>query len=149
MTAVNRALSAVFDRHGVDPARVATGGFSDRASYALSLGLADGHLAKRLLALSPGFESVPHRKSAASFLTALMLATDPSTDAAGVVQRLKQAKDYVHHAAIPCLPARSKRALKHRRHDAGCCHLRSSVWQADQTRGASLHEGFAAHRLLT
>ena len=38
-----------------DPARVTVGGFSDGASYALSLGLANGDLFPRVLAFSPGF----------------------------------------------------------------------------------------------
>src|SRR5215213_3866240 len=36
---LNRALTAVFARYTIDPERVAIGGFSDGASYALSLGL--------------------------------------------------------------------------------------------------------------
>ncbi len=52
---LNRALEHVFARLAVDPARVAIGGFSDGASYALSLGLANGDLFPRVTAFSPGF----------------------------------------------------------------------------------------------
>jgi phospholipase/carboxylesterase len=52
---LNRALDVVFARLDVDPARLAIGGFSDGASYALSLGLANGDLFPRVLACSPGF----------------------------------------------------------------------------------------------
>ena len=52
---LNRALEFVFARLAVDPARVAIGGFSDGASYALSLGLANGDLFPRVVACSPGF----------------------------------------------------------------------------------------------
>ena len=52
---LNRALQHVFARLAVDPARVAIGGFSDGASYALSLGLANGDLFPRVVAFSPGF----------------------------------------------------------------------------------------------
>jgi len=52
---LNRALDLVFARVAVDPARIAIGGFSDGASYALSVGLANGDLFSRVLALSPGF----------------------------------------------------------------------------------------------
>jgi predicted esterase len=48
-------LRWVFARFAVDPARLALGGFSDGASYALSLGLDHGELFPRLIALSPGF----------------------------------------------------------------------------------------------
>ena len=39
----------------VDPARIGIGGFSDGASYALSLGVANGDLFTHVLAFSPGF----------------------------------------------------------------------------------------------
>jgi phospholipase/carboxylesterase len=49
------ALADVFARLAVDPARVALAGFSDGASYALSLGLSNGDLFGDLIAFSPGF----------------------------------------------------------------------------------------------
>jgi phospholipase/carboxylesterase len=52
---LNRALEHVFETVPVDPARVAIGGFSDGASYAIALGLINGDLFKRVLACSPGF----------------------------------------------------------------------------------------------
>lgn len=55
VTFLNRALDFVFARLNVDLARVAIGGFSDGASYALSLGLANGELFPRIVACSPGF----------------------------------------------------------------------------------------------
>ena len=41
--------------YAVDPGRVAVGGFSDGASYALSLGITNGDLFGHILAFSPGF----------------------------------------------------------------------------------------------
>ena len=52
---VNRVLAHVFERLAVDSTRLAIGGFSDGASYALSLGLANGDLFTRIVAFSPGF----------------------------------------------------------------------------------------------
>jgi phospholipase/carboxylesterase len=52
---LNRTLEHVFAHALIDPARIALGGFSDGASYALSLGLANGDLFPRVLACSPGF----------------------------------------------------------------------------------------------
>ena len=52
---LNRAIESVFARLAVDPGRVAIGGFSDGATYALSLGLANGDLFRRVVAFSPGF----------------------------------------------------------------------------------------------
>ncbi len=42
--------------------RVAVGGFSDGASYALSIGLANGDLFDAVLAFSPGFAAPPGRR---------------------------------------------------------------------------------------
>jgi phospholipase/carboxylesterase len=55
---IDRALAYTFDRAHVDSTRLAIGGFSDGASYALSLGLRNGDLFSHILAFSPGF-SVP------------------------------------------------------------------------------------------
>jgi phospholipase/carboxylesterase len=55
VTYLNRVLEFVFERVDVDPSRTALGGFSDGASYALSLGLANGDLFPRVVACSPGF----------------------------------------------------------------------------------------------
>lgn len=52
---LNRALERVFETVAVDPARMSIGGFSDGATYALSLGLINGDLFRRVLAFSPGF----------------------------------------------------------------------------------------------
>jgi phospholipase/carboxylesterase len=49
------ALEQVLSSCPVDPARVALEGFSDGASYALSLGVGNGDLFTHLLAFSPGF----------------------------------------------------------------------------------------------
>lgn len=52
---LNRALEFVFERLNVDATRVAIGGFSDGATYGLSVGLANGDLFPRIVANSPGF----------------------------------------------------------------------------------------------
>jgi phospholipase/carboxylesterase len=52
---IDNALSEVFRRFAIDPDRVAVGGFSDGASYALSLGVINGALFQRVVAFSPGF----------------------------------------------------------------------------------------------
>jgi phospholipase/carboxylesterase len=52
---LDRALALVFERFAVDPARMAVGGFSDGASYALSIGVGNGALFGHILAFSPGF----------------------------------------------------------------------------------------------
>ncbi|WP_198588160.1 alpha/beta hydrolase [Geodermatophilus chilensis] len=56
---LDTALAQVFARQPVT--EVAFGGFSDGASYALSLGLANGDLAEAVLAFSPGFAVPPRR----------------------------------------------------------------------------------------
>ena len=52
---LNRALARVFETVAVDPARIAVGGFSDGATYALSLGIINGDLFRRVVGFSPGF----------------------------------------------------------------------------------------------
>jgi phospholipase/carboxylesterase len=52
---LNRALELTFEKVAVDPARVAVGGFSDGASYAISLGLINGDFFNSVVAFSPGF----------------------------------------------------------------------------------------------
>ncbi|MEU4096861.1 alpha/beta hydrolase-fold protein [Streptomyces sp. NPDC026673] len=51
---VQHAMAAVFGQFPVDRDRIAVAGFSDGASYALGLGLANGDLFSRVLAYSPG-----------------------------------------------------------------------------------------------
>ncbi len=55
VAAIDEQLGRVFGAVAVDPERVALGGFSDGASYALSLGLGNGGLFRHLIAFSPGF----------------------------------------------------------------------------------------------
>jgi phospholipase/carboxylesterase len=57
---LDAALSDVLGRLPVR--NVALGGFSDGASYALSLGVANGDLAEALVAFSPGFVAAPGRQ---------------------------------------------------------------------------------------
>nr|WP_239521796.1 phospholipase [Geodermatophilus sabuli] len=57
---LDEALERVFATTSVG--RVALGGFSDGASYALSLGLANGDLVDAVLAFSPGFAVPPRRE---------------------------------------------------------------------------------------
>lgn len=52
---LDRALELTFSRCAVDPARIAAQGFSDGASYALSLGVTNGDLFTHVIAFSPGF----------------------------------------------------------------------------------------------
>jgi phospholipase/carboxylesterase len=52
---VNRALDFTFERCAIDPRRLAIAGFSDGATYALSLGVDNGDLFTHILAFSPGF----------------------------------------------------------------------------------------------
>jgi phospholipase/carboxylesterase len=59
---IDRALAEVFLRLPVDPTRLAVGGFSDGASYALSLGLTNGDLFSHVLAFSPGFAAPVRRR---------------------------------------------------------------------------------------
>jgi phospholipase/carboxylesterase len=59
---IDRALEQAFSRYAIDPARLAIGGFSDGASYALSLGITNGDLFTHVLAFSPGFMAPAGRR---------------------------------------------------------------------------------------
>jgi phospholipase/carboxylesterase len=61
---IDLVLEQTFARYAVDRARVAIGGYSDGASYALSLGLANGDLFTHVLAFSPGFLAPAERAGA-------------------------------------------------------------------------------------
>ncbi len=52
---LDRALTHTFARVAVDTSRIALAGFSDGASYALSLGVSNGDLFSHLIGFSPGF----------------------------------------------------------------------------------------------
>jgi phospholipase/carboxylesterase len=52
---VDQCLAYACDHYAVDPAHLAIGGFSDGASYALSLGIANGDIFSHVIAFSPGF----------------------------------------------------------------------------------------------
>jgi phospholipase/carboxylesterase len=52
---LDRAIARAFDRAHIDSCRVVVGGFSDGASYALSLGIRNARRVHGVIALSPGF----------------------------------------------------------------------------------------------
>lgn len=56
---INKSLEHVFSRYSIDPNRLGIAGFSDGASYALSLGLPNGDLFTHIVAFSPGFMRPP------------------------------------------------------------------------------------------
>ena len=64
---LDAALVEVFDRHVIDPHRLAVAGFSDGASYALSIGANNGQLFSHVMAFSPGFWVPGDTEGAPSF----------------------------------------------------------------------------------
>lgn len=65
--AVDAALAEVLAAYPFDPATVSVAGFSDGASYAISLGLANGDLLRRVVAFSPGFQVAGRRQGRPGF----------------------------------------------------------------------------------
>ena len=55
---LDRALVEVTSRYAIDRNRLAFAGFSDGASYALSMGITNGDIASHVIAFSGGFMSV-------------------------------------------------------------------------------------------
>lgn len=64
---LDKALMKVFERVAIDPKRLAVGGFSDGASYAIGLGLQNGDLFTHVAAFSPGFFVANQRRGRAQF----------------------------------------------------------------------------------
>jgi predicted esterase len=64
VVSIDQLLAHVFSVCTVDPARLAVAGFSDGASYALSLGITNGDLFSSVMAFSPGF-AAPGREHGA------------------------------------------------------------------------------------
>jgi phospholipase/carboxylesterase len=56
---IDAALAQTFDRLNVTPSRIAVWGFSDGASYSLSMGLCNGDLFSHVAAFSPEYMSAP------------------------------------------------------------------------------------------
>ena len=54
LESVNQALAAAYKSCRIDRRRIAVGGFSDGATYALTLGVSNGDLFPAVMALSPG-----------------------------------------------------------------------------------------------
>jgi predicted esterase len=52
---IDRSLAQTFNRYAVDPSLVAIEGFSDGATYAVSVGFTNGDLFSHVIAFSPGF----------------------------------------------------------------------------------------------
>ncbi len=52
---IDRLMNDVFDQCAIDPQRVAVGGFSDGATYALSIGLVNGDVFTHVVGHSAGF----------------------------------------------------------------------------------------------
>ncbi len=59
---IDRALKQTFDSLAVNAGRLAVEGFSDGASYALSIGLTNGNLFTHVIAFSPGFAAPAERE---------------------------------------------------------------------------------------
>lgn len=59
---IDEALAQTFSHYAVDPTHIAIEGFSDGASYALSVGIANGDLFTHIIAFSPGFIAPPRQQ---------------------------------------------------------------------------------------
>jgi len=59
---IDAALAGVFREYNISRHRIALGGFSNGASYALSLGVYNGDLFSALVAFSPGFYTPPGKR---------------------------------------------------------------------------------------
>jgi phospholipase/carboxylesterase len=60
--AIDAALAQLFQRCSIDHRHIAIGGFSDGATYALSLGVSNGDLFSTIIAVSPGYFAPGERR---------------------------------------------------------------------------------------
>ena len=97
---IDRALAHTFARLATDQEQVTVAGFSDGASYALSLGLTNGDLFGGVIAFSPGFMS-PAELRGRPRLFVSHGRSDPVLSIAGtsrkLVPRLRQTGYEVHY----------------------------------------------------
>jgi phospholipase/carboxylesterase len=106
------SLRAVFAALNVDPRHLAIGGFSDGASYALSLGLTNGALFDHVLAFSPGFaspgqaEGKPHIFISHGTLDAVLPIERCSRRLAPALTRAGLEVDYVEFVGPHTVPER-------------------------------------------
>jgi len=110
---INRALERTFSQFAIDRDRLAMAGFSDGASYSLSLGLANGDLFRRVIAYSPGFVVGSGRRGTPAFFISHG-TSDPilpiDTTSRRIVPALRQggySVDYTefdgHHEVTPAI----------------------------------------------
>ena len=88
---IQAALDGALTRAPIDRRRIACAGFSDGASYALSLGLTDGDLFTDVLAFSPGYlnPGEPHGKPRVFISHGRADDVLPFSGATRIAQRLK------------------------------------------------------------
>ena len=96
---INRALHTAFRTVHVDPNRIFTSGFSDGASYSLSLGLTNGDFFTRIGAYSPGFIQVAAQRGQPSFFITHgnMDAVLPVESSRYIVEQLQSANYEVEY----------------------------------------------------
>lgn len=61
---IDQAVKQVFAQYNIDSTHLAVGGFSDGASYALSLGITNGDFFSHVIAFSPGFMAPKTQRAA-------------------------------------------------------------------------------------
>jgi phospholipase/carboxylesterase len=92
---IDDLLANVFSRYTIDAKRLAVSGFSDGASYALTLGLGNGDLFTHVMAFSPGFMAGKRQVGAPRFFIShgtndKVLPIDPCSRR--IVRELKSAR---------------------------------------------------------
>ncbi len=73
---LQRALDSVASRYRLDRSRLAFAGYSDGASYALSIGITNGDVASHVIAFSGGFMSIFRQEGAPKVFIAHGLADE-------------------------------------------------------------------------
>jgi phospholipase/carboxylesterase len=94
LESVNFALAEAYERCAIDRRRIAVGGFSDGATYALTLGVSNGDLFPAVIAFSPGGIVAGEQRGVPRFFVSHGTQDDVlpiATAGDAVVRKLRQA----------------------------------------------------------
>ena len=113
LESVNLALAEAYERCTIDRRRIAVGGFSDGATYALTLGVSNGDLFPAVIAFSPGRDRRRRAAGRPALLRLARHARQRPSDRAGGRRRRPQAPPGRLPGHLPPLPRRPRGLAGH------------------------------------
>lgn len=115
---IDQALALVFRNCNIDSSKIAIGGFSDGASYAICVGISNGDLFSHIIAFSPGFAYAVRPQGSPNIFVShgtkdRILPIDPcSRKLVPRLQKMEYEVEYIEFEGEHIIPAEiSKRAI--------------------------------------